>query len=306
MKKIVKQFAFSSLLFSSWASGNSIAQDTPKTSSIFTIEETELKKEKNRYTKTFDSLLLEEGYRNIIELGEVLALDREPELAQIPSSYLICAYYFIGNKERSKELLNKKINKLDYKDLVELLTSSDIPLIKYFSVPENREPIITKAIHDYKKNEKATNKVPGEQIIRFYIQDQMSRKVKYAYKKDDSLALSKLHQEIRREDSIQNAQIYAFYKRNGMYFNSQEVGESVSWYQPIILSHYTNVELRQTFFKELLQKAVKDGRLGKTSYVHFLLRTESFTDPDFFKNLEKRMAEVRIEYDLPDYLWNPF
>lgn len=306
MKKIVKQFAFASLLFTSWATGNSIAQDTPKTSSVFISEETELEKEKNRYTKSFDSLLLEERYRNIIKLGEVLELDREPELAQIPSSYLICAYYFIGNKERSKELLNKKINKLDYKDLVELLTSSDIPLIKYFSVPENRGPIITKAIHDYKKNEKATNKAAGEQIIRFYIQDQMSRKVKNAYKKDDSLALSKLHQEIRREDSIQNAQIYAFYKRNGMYFNSQEVGESVSWYQPIILSHYTNVELRQTFFKKLLQKAVKDGRLGKTSYVHFLLRTESFTDPDFFKNLEKRMAEVRIEYDLPDYLWNPF
>jgi hypothetical protein len=60
------------------------------------------------------------------------------------------------------------------------------------------------------------------------------------------------------------------------------------------------------FFKDLLERAVKEDRLGKTSYVHFLLRTESFTDPDFFKNLEKRMAEVRKEYDLPDYLWNPF
>lgn len=59
-------------------------------------------------------------------------------------------------------------------------------------------------------------------------------------------------------------------------------------------------------FKDFLEKVVQDGCMEKTNYVHFLLRTESFTDPDFFKNLEKRMAEVRIEYELPDYLWNPF
>jgi hypothetical protein len=306
MKKIVKKFAFASLLFTSWASGNSIAQDAPKTSSIFTIEETELEKEKNRYTKTFDSLLLEERYRNIIELGEVLSLDREPGLAQIPSPYLICAYYFIGNKERSKELLNKKINKLDYKDLVELLTSSDIPFIKYFSVPENRDLIITKAIQDYKKNEKATNKAAGEQLIRFSINDQLYRKQKYLYKEDDTINQGKIFKEFKLQDSIQNAQVLAFYKKHKKYFSVKEVGERVSWYQPIILCHYDNIEQRQTFFKDLLERAVKEDRLGKTSYVHFLLRTESFTDPDFFKNLEKRMAEVRKEFDLPDYLWNPF
>lgn len=306
MKTIIKQFAIASLLLTFWATVNLNAQDTPKTSAFQTIEKTELEKEKDRYTKTFDSLVLEERYRNIIELGERLAMESESEISQLPIPYLICAYHFIGDKERSKKLLNQKISNFNYEDLVRLLISSDIGFIKYFSVKENREPIITKAINEYKKNEKALDKAAGEQIIRFYIQDQMLRTVKYAYKKDDSIALGKVRQEIRRKDSIQNAQVYAFYKKNGKYFSSQEVGETVSWYQPIFLSHFVDIELRQTFFKDLLEKAVKEGRMEKTSYVHFLLRTESFTDPDFFKNLQKRMEEVRKEYDLPDYLWNPF
>lgn len=306
MKTIIKQFAIASLLLTFWATVNLNAQDTPKTSAFQTIEKTELEKEKDRYTITFDSLVLEERYRNIIELGERLAMESESEISQLPIPYLISAYHFIGDKERSKKLLNQKISNFNYEDLVRLLISSDIGFIKYFSVKENREPIITKAINEYKKNEKASDKAAGEQIIRFYIQDQMLRTVKYAYKKDDSIALGKVRQEIRRKDSIQNAQVYAFYKKNGKYFSSQEVGETVSWYQPIFLSHFVDIELRQTFFKDLLEKAVKEGRMEKTSYVHFLLRTESFTDPDFFKNLQKRMEEVRKEYDLPDYLWNPF
>jgi len=46
--------------------------------------------------------------------------------------------------------------------------------------------------------------------------------------------------------------------------------------------------------------------MEKTSYINFILRTESFTNPDFFQNLERRMQEVRKEYNLPDYFWNPF
>src|SRR5690606_37383639 len=132
------------------------------------------------------------------------------------------------------------------------------------------------------------------------------RKLKYVYKQDDTINQSKRFQLFKLEDSIQNANILAFYKKHNKYFSTKEVGETVSWYQPIILSHYDNISIRQTFFKDLLEKAVKDGRMEKANYINFILRTESFTNPDFFKNLEKRMEEVRKEYDIPDYLWNPF
>ncbi|GEM63912.1 hypothetical protein SF1_18940 [Sphingobacterium faecium NBRC 15299] len=306
MKKFIKLFAMPSLLLTFWATLNLKAQDTAKTSAFQTIEKSELEKEKVRYTKTFDSLLLEERYRNIIEYGELLILDRESEISQLPIPYLICAYHFIGNEERSKKLLNQKLRHYNYEDLVRLLITSDIAFIKYFSVKKNREPIITKAINDYKKNEKASDKAAGEQIIRFFINDQLIRKLKYIYKEDDPVYQDKRFQEFKKQDSIQNVNILAFYKQHKKYFSSEEVGKTVSWYQPIILSHYDNIQLRQTFFKELLEKAVKEGRMEKTSYVHFLLRTESFTNPDFFKNLEKRMEEVRKEFDLPNYLWNPF
>ncbi|OJV54251.1 MAG: hypothetical protein BGO31_12940 [Bacteroidetes bacterium 43-16] len=271
-----------------------------------TAVEVDVKQQAKTYTAVFDSLLLEERYRNVIQLGELLTLDREPEISKIPISYLICAYHFIGNEERSKKLLNQKIVNYNYDELISLLVSSDIPLIKYFTVKEKREPIITKAINDYKKNVKATDKVAGEQIIRFYINDQLYRKLKYAYKEDDRINQEKRYQLFKFQDSIQNANVLAFYRKHQKYFGVKEVGEAVSWYQPIILSHYDNIELRQTFFKDLLEKAVREGRMEKTNYVHFILRTESFTDPDFFKNLERRMEEVRKEYDLPNYLWNPF
>lgn len=271
-----------------------------------TIEQPDMEKVKSYYTKTFDSLLQEERYITIIELGDRMTNDHNPEIAKLPIPYLIAAYYFHGNKVSSKNLLNDTIGKLDYSGLIELLTTSNIGFIKYFNEPGNREPIINLAIEDYKKNTKANDKASGEQIIRFYINDQSGRKVKYAFKKDDQVNQDKWYQKFRVEDSIQNANVYAFYKKHGKYFSNKEVGETVSWYQPIILSHYDNIELRQTFFKDLLEKAVKEGRMEKTNYVHFLLRTESFTNPDFFKNLEKRMEEVRKEYDLPDYLWNPF
>ncbi|MBL7706815.1 MAG: hypothetical protein JNM21_14810 [Taibaiella sp.] len=305
MKKL---FALSTIIFLSilLTSIKTNAQtEAPKPPTLLN-KEVDVKQQIKTYIQVFDSLLLEERYRNIIELGELLILDREHEINILPVPYLICAYYFIGNEDQSKKLLNKTISTFDYTILVDMLTAPNIALIKYFEVPQNRDPLITKAINDYKKNEKATDKEAGEQIIRFLIQDQMSRKVKYAYKKDDSMAQAKVHEKFALQDSIQNANVYAFYKKHGKYFNNKEVGETVSWYQPIILSHYDNVELRQTFFKDLLEKAVKEGRMEKTSYVNFILRTESFTNPDFFKNLEKRMEEVRREYDLPDYLWNPF
>ncbi len=297
------------LIFLSLLTGskNANAQvEAPKPPPASSTVELDVEKQVKMYTAKFDSLILEERYRNIIEIGELLAMDREPKIAAVPQSYLICAYYFIGNTDRSKQLLNQTISNYDYTELVRLLMTSDIGFIKYFSAPGNREPIITKAINDYKKNEKASDKEAGEQIIRFFINDQSCRKVKYAYKKEDSIAQLRINEEFKKQDSIQNANVYAFYEKHRKYFNEKEVGETVCWYQPIILSHYDNIKLRQTFFKDLLEKAVKEGRMGKTSYVHFLLRTESFTDPDFFKNLNKRMDEVRKEYDLPDYLWNPF
>ncbi len=303
---IIRVLTITSFLFMLIENGKIMAQSTPLVSFIPPPEESELQKEKNRYVKTLDSLLLEDRYRNIIDLGERLTMDREHEISQIPVPYLICAYYFIGNEERSKKLLNEKINKQDYKALVDLLTSSEIAFIKYFSVPKNREPIIKKAIQDYKSNEKATDKLAGEQIIRFSINDQIYRKLKYAFKEDDKVNRAKVFQEFKFQDTIQNAQVYAFYKKHGKYLSAKEVGETVCWYQPIILCHYDNIELRQTFFKDLLGKAVKEGSMEKTNYVHFLLRTESFTNPDFFKNLDQRVSEVRKEYDLPDYLWNPF
>lgn len=302
-------FVLYPLIFFSLLSGskNANAQvETPKPQPASTTVEPDVEQQVKVYTEKFDSLLLDERYRNIIELGERLAMDREPKIAAVPLPYLICAYYFNGNTDRSKKLLNQTISNYDYKALVRLLITSDIGFIKYFSAPGNRELIITKAINDYKINEKALDKVAGEQIIRFYINDQVYRKLKYAYKQSDQVNQAKREKLAKYQDSIQNANILAFYKKHNKYFSEQEVGETVSWYQPIILSHFVDIDLRQTFFKDLLEKAVKDGRMEKTNYIHFLLRTESFTDPDFFKNLQQRMEEVRKEYDLPDYLWNPF
>ena len=113
-------------------------------------------------------------------------------------------------------------------------------------------------------------------------------------------------QEFIKIDSINNKRIYEFYLKSGKYFSPKEVGETVSFYQAVFFSHIVDIELRKSFYKRLLENSVKEGVCNPVTLANFVLRTESFNNPNFFETLDKREAEIRIEFNLEKYSYNPF
>lgn len=259
---------------------------------------------------------------NINKLGDSLVLaDKFPELIQLFESklnndslhtkvlpYLVCAYYYNGDTTKSMNLLMNEIKGLSYKEIIhKFLISYNLGFIKLFESENIRNKVINLVISKYKNVEHITNPIEGETIIRFFIQDQMSRKVKYIYVTKEKYFVKQFDLRRAKEISIQNGKILAFYKKSNKIFNKEEVGDEVSTYQPIILCHYSDVEIRYSFFVPFLKEQIVKNRWSKRSLANFILRTEFSTNPDFKNNLEKRENEIIKELGLTnDYSYNPF
>lgn len=273
--------------------------------SLFFTLQHEIQLDKTVLAKLCDSLVLENDYKKIINSCAPYVSDTA--YSGVITPYLIAAYYFSGDSIQSSKMLATVLNGNPYEDIIFYLINDNVALIKYFDIEQNREPVIALAIKKYKTTAKASRKQEGEQIIRFVINDQMIRKLNYAYKKESPQVLEQLNRRRAIADSIQNEHIYNFYKKHGRYFSEKDVGEMVSGMQLIYFSHITDIELRQSFFKPILEKAVKEGAIDKESLVNFILRTESFTNPEFWNTINDRLPEIRKQYDLPDnYLFTPF
>ncbi len=265
----------------------------------------EIRLDKTILAKLCDSLVLENDYKKIISSCEPYVSDTT--CSEVITPYLIAAYYFTGDSIQSSKMLATLLNGKPYEDIIFYLIGDNIALIKYFDIGRNREPVIALALEQYRNTANVSRKQEGEQIIRFVINDQMIRKLKYAYKKESPQAPEQLDRRRAIADSIQNKNIYNFYKKHGRYFSEKDVGAMVSSMQLIYFSHITDIELRQTFFKSILEKAVKDGIIDKETLVNFILRTESFTNPEFWNTINDRLPEIRKQYDLPDnYIFTPF
>ncbi len=265
----------------------------------------ELRMDKVSLEKLCDSLVLENDYKKVINYCEPYVSDEEYKETVIP--YLTAAYYFTSDSVQSKKMLAKLVSRKPFEEIILYLISSNVALIKYFDIAQNREPVIALALKEFNSTVNASRKQEGEQLIRFLINDQRIRKLKYAYSKEGQEVQVQLDRRLLTEDSIQNKNIYHFYKKQGRYFGEKEVGEIVSSMQLIFFSHITDVKLRQEFFKPLLEQAVKEGAVDKESLVNFILRTESFTNPEFWNTINDRLPEIRKQYGLPDnYLFTPF
>ncbi|GEM_PF-1187738 len=262
--------------------------------------------DKTTLAKLCDSFVLDNNYKAIIKSCAPYVHDTGYK--EVITPYLVAAYYFTGDSIKSRNILLQEINAKSYVEIInELLIGDNVALIKYFDIEQNREPVIALALKKYRDTVNASRKEEGEQVIRFLINDQRIRKLKYAYKKESPEVLEQMERRLWTADSIQNDSIYHFYKKHGRYFGEAEIGQSVSYWQPIILCHIPDIELRNSFYQPLLEKAVQEGNSFKETLVNFILRTESFTNPDFWKTINDRMPEIRKQYDLPDnYLFNPF
>ncbi|RZJ89372.1 MAG: hypothetical protein EOO20_11160 [Chryseobacterium sp.] len=261
--------------------------------------------DKKILTQRCDSLVLEHNFKAVKNICQPYFAD--PGYSEVVFPYLLAAYYFTGDSIQSSKMLLKEIKEKTYSEITDYLISNNVALIKYFEIDHNREPVILLALEKYRNTANASRPQEGEQVIRFLINDQRIRKLKYAYKKESSASLEQLNRFRTTADSIQNNNIYQFYKQQGRYFSKSEIGEEACSWQLIFFSHITDIALRQTFFRSLLEKAVKEGIIEKESLVNFVLRTESFTNPAFWDTINDRLPEIRKQYDLSDsYIFTPF
>lgn len=252
-----------------------------------------------------DSLVLDNNFEAVINVCTPYLDDSTYSKIVIP--YLIGAYYFIGDSIQSREILAHELEVLEYLDVAYYIVSENLALIKYFNIDHNREPVVLLALKKYRSAVNATRKPEGEQIIRFFIEDQRIRKLKYIYVRENKASLEQLNLKRLEKDNAQNASIYAFYRHHDRYFSEQEVGKNVSYLQPIFFSHITDISLRQNFFRSILEKAVKEGTIDRETMVNFILRTESFINPDFWNTIIDRLPEIRKQYGLAEnYIYMPF
>lgn len=255
--------------------------------------------EEEAFKHQCDSLILNNNYREAIALCQQQLNDSTGRSIAMP--YLIGALYFTGDSVQSRNLLMDEIKNLSFIQIAfDYLTSDNVSLIRYFDIKQNRDPVLSFTVEKYKKIDSIKYKSEGAEILRFFINDQRIRKLKYGYEGASETFFLELNNRKAVEDSLQNSKIYTFYKRHGRYFSEKEVGLEVCYLQPIFFSHIADVRQRQTFFKSILENAVKKGIIRKEKLVNFILRTESLTNKDFFKTINDRLPEIRKQYNLPD------
>jgi len=252
-----------------------------------------------------DSLALDNNYAALKNICQSYYSDTNYREFVFP--YLVASLYFTGDSVQSSQMLFGEITKETYSDILDYLISNNVALIRYFEIDRNREPVIQLLLKKYGNTVKASRIKEGGQVIRFLINDQRIRKLKYAYKKASPASIEKLDRLRMTADSIQNENIYRFYKQQGRYLSKEEIGEEACSWQLIFFAHISDIKLRQTFFKALLEDAAKKGIIEKESLVNFILRTESFTNPQFWDTINDRLPEIRKQYNLSDnYIFNPF
>lgn len=260
-----------------------------------------LLKEKANYKATNNRLFSEQKYDSIIAIN-IPYLNRDDYKTQAKYN-LIAAYYFSGNELESKKILNKLFEMYQTPEAtINIFTNNSILGLKtYLEIKENKEYIEQYIETKYEQANYPETEI-GLQLIRFYINDQWTRRnssLKYKTTAD-SLAEEELFM-------IANDSIYHFYQIHNRLFNKNEVGERVSDFQKMLLWHMADQEQR-AFLLPLVKKAVQQGDFPVKLEVDFILRSEYFekrftVHGEYFN---KRVEELKKEYNLTKYTFFPW
>lgn len=249
--------------------------------------------------KIADALFISKQYDSLINYCSPFS--KRPGFASKANDYIFAATYFSGNELKSKDMLAAKIKGFSsYLSALDLLSESNIAMINYFQIDSNRIPIVRYVINEYNK-ERYVAKQHGISIINFFINDLWMRRNSF-----NQFAFTNMTETLfKQQDSLQNDNLYKFYKEHNRLFKPSEVGESVYLQQFILLCHANNLEKR-SFYHSLIQKAVAEGYCDVKHEVSFILRTESITNKDFFTTLPKRIEELKKIYNLKEYSYIPY
>ena len=252
--------------------------------------------EKESFKNLTDSLFLAKDYNQLIDISKEKA--HYEKTAQAAECNLIAGYYFLGNQEMSDRLffetLNRSPNFMNGVSLV--INSGTIALLRFMEIPENKKRVMDFAVEEFNKT---SVKEPGLglKLILFYIQDQWIRRNSM----NDFKYTNTSRSEFERENQKQQNELFEFYKKTGKLLSEEEIGVNFN-NQLILMAHVVDLNQRKFYFT-LLQKAVSDNIFTKTSLLNFILRTEYMEkdSAEYWRTLDARIAELRIEYNFPEY-----
>lgn len=283
--------------------GNVIGQTTKTYSGLENLPE-DVKKEfleKEHFKELSDSLFIAKQYDTLIQIAKSRLNKRA--FSSIARYNLIAAFYMKNDIERSDSLLFELINSYtNYFEVVWLMSNSSIAMIQYLQAPSNRDRIVNYVIDHYKK-ENITKPEIGLELLRLYLSDQWTRRnsingwANTDYSNQSFLADSKTEEK----------EVFALYQKTKSILSSEEIGKEMCLNQFPLPAHDGNLEHRAYYFP-LIKKAAQNGICERTIVLNFILRTEMMQkgQTEFYKTLDNRIAELRKEYNLPDYSFGAF
>lgn len=252
--------------------------------------------EKESFKNLTDSLFLAKDYNQLIDISKEKV--HYEKTSQTAECNLIAGYYFLGNQEMSDRLFFETLNRSpNFMNGVSLMINSGtIALLRFMEIPENKKRVLDFAVEHYNKTSVQEPEL-GLKLILFYIQDQWIRRNSM----NDFKYTNTSRSEFERENQKQQKELFEFYKKAGKLLSKEEIGENFN-NQLILMAHVVDLNQRKFYFT-LLHKAVSDNTFTKTSLLNFILRTEYIEkdSAEYWRTLDARIAELRIEYNLPEY-----
>lgn len=259
--------------------------------------------ERIAFENTLDSLFLENGYEQIVNL---CLQSNKNYLNKICVYNLIGSYYFLGDSVKSWELLNKEISeyKTDAYSMNNLL-NKDYASYKKFLQKSSAKNYILNQIDSFYMTEPVFNKEDGIKLLHLLIDDQWVRYISDLYDKFKPERKFLLPSQMDSTQAIlaqldHCTTVFNFYKKHNKIFSKAEVGRIYYW-QLMLFFHEWDLE-RRKFYHKLVIKAVENGVLEMKDRANFEAGTEYIIlgVDEFFNRRAELEERYKKKYALPD------
>jgi hypothetical protein len=259
------------------------------------------------FINKIDSLFVHQQYTAIIEECNKEQPYYNPKTADYN---LIAAYYFMGAKEKSLALLEKKIKSYaTVFSMIDILMGDYTGYRQFTEVPEIKRYLMN-TIYQKLEEENITDTKNATILLKLILDDQLTRHMSksrtkvasqtrfpYEHLLDDSTIRYKKRQT--RKDVLD------FYKKTGKIFSKEDVG-SIYIYQLALFFHEDDLERRE-FYLGLIQEGVKNEIFSLRQEINFQIATEMVERGNISKYPPSEIIEkYRKQYNMPNYYYSYF
>ncbi|WP_118973602.1 hypothetical protein [Taibaiella koreensis] len=259
---------------------------------------------KEEYHKAFsrfnDSLFAAGQYALVIDNCEC---HNEGNLADEAYGYLVASYDALGLKLMCDSMLRKALhfNDTSFCSMCPgsfmTATRANTALRSYLALPGHWEMVETLVVRHYEKIARPKDKRSARVLWHLLLRDQYIRGLNYSGQLTDSAFIILNGANLDTQLSL--------YRKSGHIFSREEVGAGLDHEQFLLLAHEGNAQ-RRAWYLGLVKAAAAAGICPRRRIPDFILRTEMGKKGirQFLLDLEQREADMRLEYNLPDYYYS--